>query len=615
MQGSSPSSSLEQQLAGVVKALNARDLGAAQRSLVPVMAAHPNHPSVLYLAGGVAKMAGKAAEALALYERSLRAAPKQPQVWHALGVLRFQGGDMAGAIAAFEKALALAPRYPEALANLARVHLTLEDWAAARRRFEAVLALIPGNAAALMGLAQAALGENDPDKALSHLAPLLGGGGTPNARALQLASRAHAAVGAFAEALKVLQPVISAPNAPRDLLAEAARAAFRAGQGAVAIALADRAIAAAPTEERYYREAATMRYTLGEADYLGAYETALERAPNDAGLLSGYAYAASITQAPERAVPVLKRAISSGQRDPRVLSMAGLAAAKSGDIEDARAFHFDAAHAAPEDIAVQNNFAAFVLEHDDPAEAVRAADRVLSQDPANQLALGYLTAARQRLGDPAADGLFAPDVFTERQAIACPPGYESLPDFNAALAADLLSLHSTVREPMDQSLRGGTQLELSGLAVRIPTVRLLLDALLANVRAFAGSLPREEGHPFLGRRPDRFEFSGVWSVRLQDGGHHVSHVHPEGWLSSCYYVSLPSVMAGSDDHQGWLRLGAPPWTDLSAPRPSDGAVDVEPLQGHLILFPSYFWHGTIPFRSEAPRLTVAFDIKPLAGRR
>ncbi|MFZ4748450.1 MAG: putative 2OG-Fe(II) oxygenase, partial [Sphingomonas sp.] len=34
---------------------------------------------------------------------------------------------------------------------------------------------------------------------------------------------------------------------------------------------------------------------------------------------------------------------------------------------------------------------------------------------------------------------------------------------------------------------------------------------------------------------------------------------------------------------------------------------VAPLPGKLVLFPSYFWHGTLPFTSAAPRLTVAFD--------
>jgi hypothetical protein len=37
---------------------------------------------------------------------------------------------------------------------------------------------------------------------------------------------------------------------------------------------------------------------------------------------------------------------------------------------------------------------------------------------------------------------------------------------------------------------------------------------------------------------------------------------------------------------------------------------VKPAVGKLVLFPSYFWHGTVPFQSQNMRLTVAFDVTP-----
>jgi hypothetical protein len=37
---------------------------------------------------------------------------------------------------------------------------------------------------------------------------------------------------------------------------------------------------------------------------------------------------------------------------------------------------------------------------------------------------------------------------------------------------------------------------------------------------------------------------------------------------------------------------------------------VRPEVGTLVLFPSYMWHGTVPFTSQQPRLTVAFDLLP-----
>ncbi|NBX39937.1 MAG: hypothetical protein EBR15_00615, partial [Gammaproteobacteria bacterium] len=31
---------------------------------------------------------------------------------------------------------------------------------------------------------------------------------------------------------------------------------------------------------------------------------------------------------------------------------------------------------------------------------------------------------------------------------------------------------------------------------------------------------------------------------------------------------------------------------------------VTPKLGQLVIFPSYFWHGTLPFEDDAPRLTM-----------
>jgi hypothetical protein len=46
----------------------------------------------------------------------------------------------------------------------------------------------------------------------------------------------------------------------------------------------------------------------------------------------------------------------------------------------------------------------------------------------------------------------------------------------------------------------------------------------------------------------------------------------------------------------------------------DAELSVRPELGLLVLFPSYFWHGTLPFHSEQPRLTVAFDVVPDLGK-
>jgi hypothetical protein len=96
-------------------------------------------------------------------------------------------------------------------------------------------------------------------------------------------------------------------------------------------------------------------------------------------------------------------------------------------------------------------------------------------------------------------------------------------------------------------------------------------------------------------------------VRLHRSGYHTSHVHPRGWISSACYIELPDRMTTERSGEGILSFGAPGM--ITAPAlPAE--LSVRPEVGRLVLFPSYFWHGTLPFYSDQPRLTVAFDVVP-----
>jgi uncharacterized protein (TIGR02466 family) len=117
--------------------------------------------------------------------------------------------------------------------------------------------------------------------------------------------------------------------------------------------------------------------------------------------------------------------------------------------------------------------------------------------------------------------------------------------------------------------------------------------------------------PLRSRNTGKFAITGAWSVRLRSGGYHADHVHPRGWLSSACYIALPSGIGAGEgnppDRAGWLRLGRP-GIATDPPLPPDHFIKPEP--GSLVLFPAYMWHGVEPFRSEEPRLSVAFDVLP-----
>lgn len=171
------------------------------------------------------------------------------------------------------------------------------------------------------------------------------------------------------------------------------------------------------------------------------------------------------------------------------------------------------------------------------------------------------------------------------------------------LARRLRSLHLTVSEPPEQTLRGGTQTD-GPLFHRIdPEIRQLKAAIEVAVRQHIDQLPPlDPKHPTLAmRRADPIHFAGAWSVRLRSEGYHVDHVHPAGWISSAFYVVVPDQL--SQDHGGWLSLGEV--RDLVPTLPPIRLI--EPRPGRLVLFPSIMWHGTRAFPA-GERITIAFDV-------
>lgn len=231
----------------------------------------------------------------------------------------------------------------------------------------------------------------------------------------------------------------------------------------------------------------------------------------------------------------------------------------------------------------------------------QAADLALSiaSKPDGQAALPYLALAWRVLGDPGWQWLEGDPRLV---------GVYDLDDLGPLdeMAAYLRGLHRARGQPLDQSVRGGTQTD-GKLFTRIaPEARRLRAAVVAAVRRHVAQLPPiDQGHPLLAvQRRGRIRFNGSWSVRLQGAGHHVAHVHPAGWFSSALYVALPEPDQLGPAPSGWLALGEPP-AELGLGL--DPIRLVEPKPGRLALFPSTMWHGTRPF-AAGERLTVAFDV-------
>ena len=244
-----------------------------------------------------------------------------------------------------------------------------------------------------------------------------------------------------------------------------------------------------------------------------------------------------------------------------------------------------------------------------PDRAADYAERLIAADARNQGAWALLSIAWRLLDDPREHWLCDYERFVIAAEVVPPDGSCSPQEYAIRIAAALDPLHKSVAPPGRTSLRGGTQTSGELFHHPSPVIQTLRDSARIAAEKVIAQLPDDPDHPFLGRKTGKVGFLLSWSSRLtESGGHHDSHYHDEGWMSSAYYARLPKAdEASRTRHEGWLQFGVPPASfgiDLEPRR------TVEPKEGTLLLFPSYMLHGTIPF-GGGDRLTASFDFRPL----
>ena len=239
------------------------------------------------------------------------------------------------------------------------------------------------------------------------------------------------------------------------------------------------------------------------------------------------------------------------------------------------------------------------------SRAAALVQSVVEREPGNQWALALIPYAAQ--------GAESKDAFWE--AWACKQNYiyqytieppatsESLTTYLIELQQYLRQCHNAETAPLEQTLINGTQTRGN---LFFDTNPLIVHLKCQFEWAAQKALKHYQALPswYDGFKPPGvISAESAWSVDLKSGGYHSNHIHPMGWLSSVCYVTLPSF---SDEHyDGYLNFGIPNFTVAD----NTPFMRVKPEAGKLVLFPSFFWHGTESFSDSEKRLTVACDFK------
>jgi predicted Zn-dependent protease len=259
---------------------------------------------------------------------------------------------------------------------------------------------------------------------------------------------------------------------------------------------------------------------------------------------------------------------------------------------------------APGHSAARAALAQVYLALNEPRLAVNIAEGLTRRVPEDQYGWALIATAWRMLGDPRYERLYDYERFVVRSPIDTPPDWRSLEAYLADLAAELRPLHGARGHQIGQSMRHGSQTESDLARETTPAIAAFFGAIQGPIRRYMAALGKGRD-PLRGRLKTDYALNGIWSVNLTASGFHVDHVHPKGWISSACHIELPDAVATQPE--GWLKFGEP-GIPTSPKLEADYMVKPEP--GQLVLFPSYMWHGTVPFSGSASRLSVAFDAVP-----
>lgn len=570
-----------------------------------VLAVEPDNALVIHVHALVHRQVGRFEQAEALMRRSVALAPGNPEFLTNLAQLLAARGKMDESCATFESAIAVDGSFRPALLGLVRHAGRIGRFALAEQHARRLIRLNGNDAEAWSALGIALQGQGNSLAATSALE-----------RAVALAPGYRAARHQLAAVLcdderaeRALEQIEQAERAgladPRMMLTRA-RALVQLDRYDDAEVVLAGVLAAAPFDLECHFLLAQLRHVRGDADFSRSFREVSSRTDAPVAVRSGYADVLRRAGDNEAAEQLLTRLIQEQGPVPALLGSLSTVLQALGRHHEAVDLARRAVDAQPGDTATAEGYVVALLSAGEPRQALPTVEHFRRLAPTDQRWITYRADVARQLGDALFDELCNVKRFVQCYDITPPQGYASLHDFHEALRPALEARHRQTLHPLDQSLRFGTQTSRGLLATGEEVIEALLAAFAEPLAEYQARLGYDPTHPFRSRNRGRANVSGCWSVRLRRGGFHVNHIHPQGWISSAYYVSVPDEVEDNSLRSGWIKFGEP----LNSMPCGEAIEFVQPREGRLVLFPSYLWHGTTAIHGDQPRLTVAFDANP-----
>jgi Flp pilus assembly protein TadD len=418
------------------------------------------------------------------------------------------------------------------------------------------------------------------------------------------------------EALETCRQILALGPKQPDVQAFAGMIALELGRPEEAVSFYEAAVAGR-------QDFAEAHYNLGNAlaqlgrtgDAVAAYRRAAKQRPGLLPVHNNLGNALQRLGRWEEAAQAYRRALALDPTIADIERNLGIVLQAHGKSADAAAAYRRAVALKPEWSLAHSNLANLLLDENMPRAVIETCDAWLDRCPGTIEAIGLKSTALDELGErESARYLVDLDRFVKLRLFDAPPaGYAGLRDFNVALSDHALR-HPTLHLPdAAQPQYHCPTLRITGEFLSEPKgPAAALEVMMRDaVTGYLAEIARyDPSHPYLARPPQSWRLTS-WAAVLDRQGNLLPHIHYDGYVSGVYYCRIPAAIdAGTEDRAGWFELGRPPDRFRYAASPDVRAI--RPREGLMILFPSYFYHRTIPFAAPEVRISIAFDAKPLA---
>jgi len=526
-----------------------------------------SHPHAFYILGLIEYAQSQYDTAARYFQKAHSGDKNNYEILYNLGLSNKQLGKLSEAISNFEKSIKLRKNYSPALKALARVNLDTENWLGASNIYTQLLKTHPDDQVIIYGLA------------ISNLE-----------------------LGHLSEADDLINSLCAGDNISPNIYY--LRARIRVQKGELDAAIDDLVIALSNEKSALsFKLLAEQYWNLGRHE---DFNQIIQEALSDQLLVLTALDLLNSSGQAEKSAEMLQKADNHASLSEEALMIYGQARITTNEADSAEAIARRCLALNPKNVVAMSNLISSLLMQGQAGEALEKILIMRSREPFGQHWIAYETIALKILKDPKYEVLNDFDKFVQAFELPIPRGFSSIKEFNQAFRRVLEDYNPYSHYPLGQSVRGGSQTELDLAKVDHEVIRAYIEAIDTPIKQYLSIIGYAAEHPLLSRNMGKYSIAGCWSVTLQGQGNHINHVHPQGWISSSYYIEIPESLE-PDKKQGWIKFGEPPFETQPKILPQKW---IQPKSGLIVLFPSYMWHGTVPTTENTIRITAPFDLVP-----